>query len=186
MQKRVVIIHGWEGYPEEGWFPWLKRALTARGFAVAVPQMPHADAPQLPEWLATMQRVVGTADRDTYFVGHSLGCYTIAKYAETLSPETTVGGAVFVAGFSGRLNIPELENFYKTPLAWETIKRRMPRVIAIHSDDDPYVPLARGEELKEKLGADLRVESGWKHFSGSEGARELPFVLDAVLELSKS
>jgi hypothetical protein len=25
--KRVFIIHGWEGYPEEGWFPWLKKEL---------------------------------------------------------------------------------------------------------------------------------------------------------------
>ena len=25
--KRVFIIHGWDGYPEEGWFPWLKEEL---------------------------------------------------------------------------------------------------------------------------------------------------------------
>lgn len=24
MQKRAFIIHGWNGYSEEGWFPWLK------------------------------------------------------------------------------------------------------------------------------------------------------------------
>lgn len=23
--KRVFITHGWDGYPEEGWFPWLKK-----------------------------------------------------------------------------------------------------------------------------------------------------------------
>lgn len=23
--KRVIMIHGWEGYPEEGWRPWLKQ-----------------------------------------------------------------------------------------------------------------------------------------------------------------
>jgi predicted alpha/beta hydrolase family esterase len=27
MTERVFIIHGWEGYPEEGWFPWLKKEL---------------------------------------------------------------------------------------------------------------------------------------------------------------
>ena len=25
--RRVFIIHGWGGYPEEGWFPWLKKEL---------------------------------------------------------------------------------------------------------------------------------------------------------------
>ena len=26
MTKRAFIIHGWDGYPDEGWFPWLKFA----------------------------------------------------------------------------------------------------------------------------------------------------------------
>jgi len=30
MQKRVFIIHGWDGYPEEGWFPWLKKKLKEK------------------------------------------------------------------------------------------------------------------------------------------------------------
>jgi len=37
MAKRVFIIHGWDGYLEEGWFPWLKRELEAAGFAAFVP-----------------------------------------------------------------------------------------------------------------------------------------------------
>ena len=28
--QRVFIIHGWDGYPEEGWFPWLKKELEAK------------------------------------------------------------------------------------------------------------------------------------------------------------
>ena len=40
MQKRVVIIHGWGGYPDEGWRPWLKHELETKGFLVLVPAMP--------------------------------------------------------------------------------------------------------------------------------------------------
>jgi len=29
--KRVFIIHGWGGNPEEGWLPWLKKELEAKG-----------------------------------------------------------------------------------------------------------------------------------------------------------
>lgn len=185
MPPRVLIIHGWGGHPGEGWFPWLKRELEARGFAVTVPQMPDPDMPKLPEWLTTLQAAVGTPDTDTFFVGHSLGCYTIAKYLEGLPEGTRVGGAVFVAGFSGRLNIPELENFYRTPLDWEVIKRRAQRFVAIHSDNDPYVPLERGEEIRDNLGAELIVLPGMKHFSGDEGCCELSAVRDAVLELAR-
>jgi len=34
MSKRVFLIHGWEGSPEEGWRPWLKKELEKRGFKV--------------------------------------------------------------------------------------------------------------------------------------------------------
>lgn len=184
-KKRVFIIHGWEGYPEEGWFPWLKKELENKDFEVQVPQMPNPDKPQLNEWLDKINEVVSKPDDQTFFVGHSLGCYTIAKYLEGLNTGLKIGGVVFVAGFSGRLNIPELENFYKNPLNWNKIKTHTTDFIAIHSDNDAYVPLERGEELKEKLGAKLIIEKGKKHFSGDEGIFELPVALDSVLELAK-
>lgn len=47
MSKRALIVHGWEGYPEEGWFPWLKQQLEEKDFIVTVPQMPHPDIPTI-------------------------------------------------------------------------------------------------------------------------------------------
>lgn len=46
VKKRVFIVHGWDGYPEEGWFPWLERELEARGFEVHVPALPDASTPR--------------------------------------------------------------------------------------------------------------------------------------------
>ena len=40
MNRRGFLIHGWEGYPEEGWRPWLKNELEKRGFTVSVPASP--------------------------------------------------------------------------------------------------------------------------------------------------
>src|SRR3989344_9648272 len=103
MSKRVFIIHGWEGYPEENWFPWLKKELKVEGFEVFVPQMPDADNPRIEKWIPKITEIVVTADRDTYFVGHSMGCQAIARYLETLPENTKVGGVIFVAGFFKRL-----------------------------------------------------------------------------------
>ena len=36
----IFIIHGTEGYPEENWFPWLKKELEQKGHIVFVPQFP--------------------------------------------------------------------------------------------------------------------------------------------------
>ncbi|MFH1866595.1 MAG: hypothetical protein ABIJ81_00730 [Patescibacteria group bacterium] len=49
--KRAIIIHDWEGYPEECWFPWLKKELEANGFKVDVPAMPNSAKPKMSEWM---------------------------------------------------------------------------------------------------------------------------------------
>ena len=95
--KRAIIAHGWDGYPEEGWFPWLKSELEARGFEVLVPQLPEANSPSIYNWVPALAEAVGTPDENTYFVGHSMGCQTIARYLETLPEGAKVGGAVFGA-----------------------------------------------------------------------------------------
>lgn len=56
MKKRVFIVHGWDGYPEEGWFPWLKKA---KEFAVFVPQLPEAAHPRIGNWVSKLAEVVG-------------------------------------------------------------------------------------------------------------------------------
>ena len=66
MTKRVFIVHGCGGYPEEGWFPWLKKELEARGFRVEVSQMPETDSPLLEKWIPALAQAVGKADEQTY------------------------------------------------------------------------------------------------------------------------
>ncbi|MBI2582787.1 alpha/beta hydrolase, partial [Candidatus Azambacteria bacterium] len=68
-EPRVFIIHGWEGYPEEGWFPWLKRELESRGFEVRVPAMPDTAKPKIEAWISYLAELVGKPDENTYFVG---------------------------------------------------------------------------------------------------------------------
>ena len=53
--KRVFIIHGWGGYPEEGWFPWLKDTLKKRKFSVEVPAMPDRDFPKIETFIHSAQ-----------------------------------------------------------------------------------------------------------------------------------
>lgn len=88
MKKRVIIVHGWDGYPEEGWFPWLKQQLKARGFEVIVPQLPNADEPHIERWVPALSEAVGTPDEQMYFVGHSMGCQAIVRYLAALPADT--------------------------------------------------------------------------------------------------
>lgn len=192
MDKRVFIVHGWEGYPEEGWFPYLKREFEARDFKVYIPQLPDAETPRIYNWVPALAAAVGAADEHTYFVGHSLGCQTIARYLEGLADEVRVGGAVFVGGFFKRLtglgDDPAVQatdkHWLTTPISLEKVKSHLPKSVAIFSDDDPWVPLDNQEDFRDKLGSKIIILSNKKHFSGSEGIMELPEALDAILSIS--
>ncbi|MDP3900244.1 MAG: alpha/beta hydrolase [bacterium] len=192
MNKRVFIIHGWDGYPEEGWFPWLKKELEAKGFKVTVPQMPETEVPRIQKWVPKLASVVGTADEHTYFVGHSLGCQTIVRYLESLPEGIKVGGAVFVAGFfkhlSGLEDDPDVRetdrHWLGTPVNLAQVKSHLTKSVAVFSDDDPYVPLDNQNDFREKLGSEIIIEHAMKHFSGSQDITELPIVLEKLLALS--
>lgn len=183
--KRAFLIHGWEGYPEEGWRPWLKEKLEANGFQVSVPAMPDTDHPKRDAWLERLTKIVATPDEDCYFVGHSLGCITILRYLETLKENQKIGGVILVAGFTSDLGYEDLSSFFTKPIAWGKIKSHCSKFIAIHSDNDPYVSLHYGDFFKEKLGAEIIIETNKGHFSGDDGITELPSVFDAVLKLSR-
>jgi len=190
--KRVFILHGWDGYPEEGWFPWLKKELEIRGFKVFVPQLPKPEEPRINNWIPKLREIVGIPDKETYFVGHSIGCQTIARYIESLPENISVGGAVFVAGFFKRLTNLEDDDIVRsvskewleTPLDIAKVKTSLKNSVAIFSDNDPYVPLDNQDDFKNKLVSKIIIEHDKGHFSGSTGTKELPSALAAVLEIA--
>lgn len=188
--KRVFIVHGWGGNPEEAWFPWLKQELEEKGFEVFAPAMPNTDYPQLEEWLKTLSETVGTPSKNDYFVGHSLGCITILRYIELLDKGEEIGGAIFVAGFTdakiGALNsIQEIQTFFTKDLDFEKVKSHCNKFVAIHSDNDEYVSTAYSDIFREKLGAKTTIIHSMGHFSGSAELFEFPKVLDLITKMSK-
>jgi predicted alpha/beta hydrolase family esterase len=193
--KRVFVAHGWDGTPEEGWFPWLKRELEAKGFSVIVPQLPETGSPRIYNWVPALTEAVGVADGNTYFVGHSMGCQAIARYLESLPEGVTVGGAVFVAGFFKRLtgleDDPDVQatdkHWLESPIDFVKIRSHLSRSVAIFSDDDPWVPLDNQDDFRDKLGSEIVVEHAKGHFSGNrDKTTELPLVLESVLKMAKA
>lgn len=184
--NRAIIVHGWEGYPKEGWFPYVKHELQARGWNVNVPAMPNSEHPKMNEWVPHLAQAISTPDRQTYLVGHSLGCITILRYLESLPEGAQIGGAVLVAGFGTRLKYDELTSFFITPLNWPLVRTHCPKFTALFSDNDRYVSLANAELFKTELGAAVEVLHKRGHFSGpSDKCFELPEALAALLRLSQ-
>ena len=192
--ERVFIIHGWDGRPDEGCFPWLKSELEKRGFAVYAPTMPDPLHPKIDTWVTFLNEQVGTPDEHTFFVGHSIGCQTILRYLETLPDNMKVGGAVLLApwihltdeAYETEEDSEIAKPWIQTQLLWDKIKSHSNNFIAIFSDDDPLVPLPDSKIFEEKLGTHTITEHQRGHFSGSSGIKELPSLLGAVLNLRGS
>jgi len=189
MSKRVFIIHGWDGYPEECWFLWLKEELEKRGIKTEVPQMPDAEAPKIDKWVTFLENLVTTPDKDTYLVGHSIGVQTILRYLEKI--DTQIGGVLAVAGFYTLTdNAFEDEEDKQTAKPWldtpidnEKVKRNANKITAIFSDNDPFVPLKNTELFKERLGAKTITVKSKGHIGGSDNIKEYPLILYELVEL---
>ena len=192
--KRVFIIHGWEGNPNNAWFPWLKKELETRGFEVNAPAMPDPDEPNRGAWVNALIQVVGTPNKETYLIGHSIGCKAIMRYLESLSDDVQMGGIIFVASWLTLTNMEErtddekrvLKDWNTLPYNFSKIKQIGNKFVAIFSDDDPDVPLENTKVFEKEFGAKIIIESEKGHFSDDAGVFELPIVLEELLKMSNA
>ncbi len=191
MPKRAYIIHGWRGDPDEGWFPWLVKELEDKNFEVYVPAMPDPDKPKIELWVQYLENLVGEPDKNTYFVGHSSGCQTILRYLEKLPEDTKVGGCVFVAGWFTLTNL-ETDEDVEIAKPWlerlinpEKVKIHTKNLVAIFSQNDPYVPMENKTIFEEDFKCKTIVIGQQGHLGGDDGVVELPVVLDELLKMAK-
>jgi predicted alpha/beta hydrolase family esterase len=193
MPDRAFIIHGYQGYPGEAWQPWLKAELERRGYEVALPAMPHADNPTIPEWIAFITGLVGRPDRETVMIGHSLGAQAVLRYLEILGGAgQSVGKTVLIASNFPRGMTPEaadettggdtvLRPWLTIGVDPETVRRAMGKCVVILSDNDPYIPFEEAKAaFQECLGVPIVVATGKGHFNEDDKITELPEALAAV------
>ena len=187
--KKVVIVYGWEGYPEECWFPWLKKELEGRGFEVYIPEMPNPEAPKIGAWVDYLKKNIDKVDENTYFVCHSTGCQAVIRFLENLTVK--VGGCIFVGGWFNLLpaSYEDEEDkkiakpWLQTPIDFDKVKKNCSKFVAIFSDNDPFVPLSDADLFKEKLNAKTIIEKNKGHLGDDANIKKLPIVLHEILKI---
>jgi predicted alpha/beta hydrolase family esterase len=189
--KKIILIHGWGGTPSNDWFPWLKKELEEKGFEVEAPEMPDTMDPKIKPWIDKIKEIVQNPDKDTYFIGHSIGCQAILRYLQTLDKDVRIGGIILVATWMNLTDETWDEDYTKekakpwieTPIDFEKIKNMSDKRIVINSDNDPYVPLSDKDIFKEKLNATVILEHNKGHITGEEGFNKFPTVLNELLKI---
>lgn len=184
--KNAIIIHGTEGYPEENWFPWLKKELEQKGYVVSVPQFPSPPVvpANISEWFEVLNNY--EINEDTIIIGHSLGGVFTLRILEKL--DFSIKAALLVGTPVGINPIKYYDRdvaFSGFEFNWEKIKNNAKQFIVFHSDNDPYVALENGKELSEKLGITLHFVPNSGHFNAQAGYTEFPALLQEITEMEK-
>jgi hypothetical protein len=194
MRPRAFIIHGYQGYPAEAWQPWLKAELEKKGYAVALPAMPHPNGPTVAEWTDFIAQLVGEPDRATVLIAHSLGGHAVLRYLEGLGRRgQAVGKTVLVAcTFPGGLTAAAadqktggdavLRPWLMLRIDSQSVQKAAGKGTLILSDNDPYIPFTEARaSFAGWPDLSVVVEPGQGHFNEDDKLTELPAALAAVL-----
>jgi predicted alpha/beta hydrolase family esterase len=182
---KVVIIHGAYGSPEENWIPWLKTELEKLDCEVIAPRFPTPKGQKLEKWLKILSMEVLDWSEDIIFIGHSLGPALILKKIEEL--EKPIKATFLVSGFIGELGLKEFDpinaSFFEKGFDWEKIRQNCQKFFIYNSDNDPYVPLAKGEELANNLRVKLNIIHNASHINAAAGYTQFPKILEDIKTL---
>lgn len=183
--KKAIILHGTSGSSQENWFPWLKAQLESDGYEVWCPDLPESDTPSVQrynDFILVDKKF--QLDKDTILIGHSSGAVAILGLLEALPENTTVQACYLVGSFKDDLGWDSLKQLFLKPFDFAKIASKSRLWYFLHSDNDPYCPLEHAQYLHQKIGGDLIVLPGQKHFNiGTFGEqyREFPYLYHLIV-----
>ena len=181
--KKVFIIHGFEGKPNGGWKSWLMMELDKLDIYACSLPMPYPEAPVLSDWLEEIKRQVDIyPNDDIYLVGHSLGGTLILRYFEKYN-DTNIKGVIILSARSEKFDSPKATTFFENDFDFNLIKSRIQNPVVIHGDNDPYVPVSNAERTAKELDGQLILIPNGQHLNNSAGFHVLPECLNALLEM---
>ncbi|WP_277373193.1 alpha/beta hydrolase [Pseudomonas sp. AA-38] len=161
---RYLILPGWQGSPEEHWQSHWQRSLPG---SVRVEQRDWFN-PQRGDWVAALNQAIAADPRPATLVAHSLGCVTVAHWAQQATRELLrrVRGALLVAPADvERPGCPEpLQNFAPIPRALLPFPS-----LLIGSDNDAAASATRAIELARDWGSEAVILGGAGHINVKSG-----------------
>lgn len=180
MPRTLTIVPRWAGHSGSDFYPWLIREQPPGFDTVRALDMPEPKQPTIRAWVPALTAALGTAPAPgTVLMGHSVGCQAVVRYLAELPPGSTVEGVLLVAAWwSVDKPWDSLLPWMETPVDLARVRAASRRFVVLLSDNDPFTSDFRenGRLWKERLGAEVVLAPGARHFNGE---RE-PGVLDAL------
>ncbi len=184
--KKAIILHGTLGSPNGNWFTWLKSDLEAKGLTVWLPQLPNAEQPSLREWADFVyENCPFSIDEETLIIGHSSGGILALILAQ--ETDVAIGAVVAVSVFyDNSLNWEPNNRLFDVSFDWQRICDRTHKLLFVHSDDDPYVPLEQAKYIAEQCDSEIIVIPQQGHFNleKSQSYQQFPVLVELMASQS--
>lgn len=180
-KHNIILIHGYEGSPDNHWFPYIKTEMEKHGVEVFAPQMPTDYTVEA--WLEKLKEISEKVNENTTLIGHSLGCPTILHLLSTL--QKPVYGTVFVAGFGKAFSDETKEdeecNRFVDSIQWKQARKNAGIVKVFAGIDDDLVPLEVSIHFASMLKEPIRLVENAGHFCAEDGFETFPELLEYLL-----
>jgi len=180
--KNAIILHGTMGSPDINWFQWLKNELTAKDIQVWLPQLPNPSQPSLRQEADYIHAECPFAiNEQTLIIGHSSGAILALILAQ--ENKTPVGAVVAVSVFhDNSLKWDANNSLFDVDFDWTAIQAGALKLLFVHSDNDPYVPLEQAQFVADNCQAEIVVVQNQGHFNLERSAayRAFPKLLELL------
>lgn len=151
---------------------------------VWLPHLPRAEQPSLKEWAEYVEANCPFAiGENTLIVGHSSGAILALILAQ--QNPSPVGAVVVVSVFhDNSLEWEPNNRLFDVPFDWNVIHKNAKKLLFLHSDDDPYVPLPQALFVADNCHSEMIVMSGQGHFNleKSKDYRRFPELIHLLEE----
>ena len=182
---KVVIAHGSFGKPHENWIPWLEGELDKLGVEYLTPTFPTPAHQNYQDWerILDIYRAYNCFGEDTIFIGHSCGAAFLAKYIARKNIKCNC--YISASGYNNFYNNDELmdslnSTFYLSSEELASVAHLAKNRIAVHSDNDPFIPQEKLKEFVELIHAKEYVVPNGGHLNASAGLTQFNLLLDLI------
>ena len=157
----VLLVPGFTGSGPDHWHSHWQRAHPE----YARVEQRDWDHPEPGEWMVALDRKISELGSDVVLVGHSLGCITIARWAERAT-RGVVSGAMLVApsDVEAETAPPEVRGFAPIPMGLLPF----PSLI-VSSENDPLVTPERARSFARAWGGRFVSIGAAGHISTASG-----------------
>ncbi|HQT44732.1 MAG TPA: alpha/beta hydrolase, partial [Candidatus Micrarchaeota archaeon] len=150
-----------------------------------VPKFPTPEGQDIENWQKVFKKYEGKLGTGTILIGHSVGAAFALSVIENMQAQAKA--AYLVSGFRGNLGNPKFDDlnrsFTQKAFNWQKIRANCKEFHVIASDNDPYVPLEKAQDLADNLDAKMEIVKGAGHFNALARYDRFEYLLEKIKKI---